>query len=159
MPGVSGKISIFRLSVVRLRVPALRERREDIARLAQEFAAQLGQGTLPSSVIHELESRLFRGNVRELRNAIQSYTVFGVLPSACPYDDGNVNDLTQVAEALIDPTRPYSEQKERVVQWFQALYFRRVLSLANGNKSRAARLACVERSYLSKIVRTFSGDV
>src|SRR6185436_8159341 len=70
----------YRLAVVRLAVPALREHPDDIEPLARRFAAAMGIPDLPAEVVRELQSRPWPGNVRELQNAIQSYAALGVLP-------------------------------------------------------------------------------
>src|SRR6185369_16176707 len=65
---------LYRLGVVRLRVPPLRERVEDIAGLAAYFA---GDEKLPSEVVEKLKAREWAGNVRELRNAVQAWAALG----------------------------------------------------------------------------------
>ncbi|MBL8740236.1 MAG: sigma 54-dependent Fis family transcriptional regulator, partial [Myxococcales bacterium] len=70
----------YRLAVVRLRVPPLRERPEDIEPLALRFARAEGLDGLPKPVIDQLRSRSFPGNARELRNLVQAYAALGALP-------------------------------------------------------------------------------
>ena len=72
----------FRLAVVTLGVPALRDRREDIPVLARVFARQEGAPDLDDDVIEELSRRDFPGNVRELRNAVRAYLALGSLGSS-----------------------------------------------------------------------------
>src|SRR5207302_1155124 len=78
----------FRLAVIRLTVPPLRQRLEDIAELAGSFATELGSA-LPDATVAWLSAQPWPGNVRELRNAVQSFAVLGTLP-----DRGRSADLT-----------------------------------------------------------------
>jgi two-component system, NtrC family, response regulator GlrR len=144
----------YRLAVVRLRVPALRERRADIALLAQDIATHLNLGHLAPTLVRDLAARSWPGNVRELRNAIQAHAALGVLPPPL-LGQTRAADPESLA-SFVDPTRPYAEQKEKLMQHFQSLYFQQVLALSKGNKSAAARLAGVERSYLTRVVRSFA---
>ena len=70
----------FRLAVVRIALPPLRDRPEDIALLAQRFAQEVGLSELGADVSRELGRRRWPGNARELRNAIHAYAVLGSVP-------------------------------------------------------------------------------
>ena len=69
----------YRLAVIKLVVPPLRERREDIPLLARRFADELELDELPGEVLAPLCERPWPGNVRELRNAVQVYAALGAL--------------------------------------------------------------------------------
>lgn len=146
----------FRLAVARVRVPALRERREDIELLAQELASEMDLAALPGSVVRTLAARSWPGNVRELRNALQVFTVFGDLPP--PLLDRTPAEECAGPHDFIDLARPYAEQKAKVLEWFQAVYFRRLLSVTQGNRSQAARISGLERSYLNKVVKSIQEE-
>jgi two-component system response regulator AtoC len=105
----------YRLNVVAIHLPPLRERREDIAPLARHFAARLGQRfgravTLGDAAIAWLEGQEWRGNVRELENAIERAVVltdkgtlepgdFARAPrTAHPAPAGTLKDLAEGAE-------------------------------------------------------------
>jgi transcriptional regulator with GAF, ATPase, and Fis domain len=139
----------YRLAVVRLRVPPLRERPEDIEPLARKFAAAMGAGELPRDVVERLKGRTFGGNARELRNVIQAYVALGVLPEPTRQRT-NVLDLA-LAE-MLDPSRPYAEQKEALGERFTKLYLEAVLARAGGNQTAAARVAGLDRSYLGRLL-------
>jgi DNA-binding NtrC family response regulator len=141
----------FRLSVVRLRVPPLRERQEDIGPLASSLAAELGLPDVSPALLRELRTRRWRGNVRELKNALEFYGVFGKLPER--YSHGDTCSTAAGLTDFANPTRPYLIQKRRLIRRFQTLYFGTLLKMTNGNKAEAARLAGVERSYLCKVIK------
>jgi DNA-binding NtrC family response regulator len=142
----------FRLAVVTLHVPALRERRSDIEPLAQHFAAQLGIAPLCGAVVRALEARPWPGNVRELHNVVEHYAALGTLPAPRSVSAG----LEQTLETAVDVSRPYAEQKRELMECFQRTYFRKLIALTAGNQSEAARVAGIERSYFSKLIKQLS---
>jgi len=138
----------FRLAVVRVRVPALRERPEDIPLLAAEMARQAGAGELPKEVIQQLSQRDYKGNVRELRNAVLAYLAIGVLPDAARQDG-----LLELAlRQAVDTSAPFAEQRDQVLDLFTKVYLEQLLREA-GNLTEAARRCGLERSYLGKLAR------
>ena len=140
----------YRLAVVRLTVPPLRDRPEDVALLAQRFASDAGLGELPAEVVEVFQRHAFPGNARELRNAVQAYVALGSLPDASPVDDGDA--LEAALRATIDPARSYQEQKDAFVNRFARAYLTMLLARTGGNQSEAARVSGVERSYLGKLL-------
>ena len=139
----------YRLAVVRIRVPPLRERLDDIGPLAQRFARDSGLGDLPPEIIAELRSRAFPGNARELRNVVQAYGALGVLSNP----DRPAGAMLDVAlEEFVDVTRPYSAQKDALTDRFTRLYLDRLLEYTQGNRSAAARIAGLDRTYLSRLL-------
>jgi DNA-binding NtrC family response regulator len=91
--------------------------------------------------------------VRLTRSSDHAVFAIGALPDMVA--ELNQPRLNLESPVCIDPTKPYAEQRDRVLHWFQSNYFSRLLRLTNGNKSQAARIAEVERSYLGKVVKTF----
>ena len=141
---------LYRIRVVELEVPPLRQRREDIVAIAQEFARRQGLSALPADVLEALERHDWPGNVRELRNAVEAYTAIGVLPRASS-EPKSLTFEAALAE-FIDPKLPYADQKNEVVQRFTRAYLERLLQNTGGNQSEAARLSGLERSYLGRLV-------
>ncbi len=139
----------FRLAAVRLRVPPLRERREDIALLAADFARELGTGELPAEVIEELKGRAWPGNLRELRSVVLAFGALGVVPSPTRIK-GSMLDLA--LDELIDPTRPYADQKDDLVERFTRRYLDVLMRHTENNQSVAARLAGLDRTYLGRLL-------
>jgi two-component system, NtrC family, response regulator GlrR len=139
----------YRIHVVHVVVPPLRQRPGDAVVLAQDFAARLGVSALPAQVLETLEQRQWPGNVRELRNAVEAYVALGVLPQAAA--SGEI-EAEIALESFIDPTKTYAEQKNELVQRFTRSYLERLLRQTGGNQSEAARISGLERSYLGRLI-------
>jgi transcriptional regulator with AAA-type ATPase domain len=139
----------YRLMVVNLRIPPLRERIEDVVALAEDFAKELQLGELSPQLLSQLCARRWPGNVRELKNTLKAYSAVGALPSrtACEGES-----LESALRSAIDVTKPYAERKQEVVETFRRVYVERLLEYTSGNQSEAARLSGLERSYLNKVV-------
>jgi len=144
----------FRLVVVHLKVPPLRERPQDVKILAGHFAAQFGLPELTSDVLDSLTGRSWPGNVRELKNAIQTYGVLGALPEAGSAHEAVLDDALRAA---IDLERPYAEQKENVMKRFLRVYLEALLTHTNGNQSKAAQISGLQRSHLNKVLGQLKG--
>jgi DNA-binding NtrC family response regulator len=139
----------YRLAVVKLSVPPLRERPEDVELLAQRFASDAGAGELPREVIGQLTQRQWPGNARELRNAVEAYIALGSLSI------GEVRPMPMLDYALrqlVDAARPYAEQKDLLVERFTLCYLTQLLERTGGNQSEAARISGLQRSYLGKLL-------
>jgi DNA-binding NtrC family response regulator len=142
----------YRLAVVRIHVPPLRERVEDIGPLAHAFAGTVGLGALPPDIVAQLQARAWPGNVRELRNAVSTYAALGVVP------DTTVPRRSLLELGLgehIDVARPYAEQKDALVDRFTEQYLRALLTHTGGNQTAAARIAGLDRGYLGKLLARY----
>jgi DNA-binding NtrC family response regulator len=131
----------FRLAALRLLVPPLRERSDDIPALArdllEELRGQLGEAVPPelsAVALARLQSQPWPGNVRELRAAIERL-VLGLLEPAPPRDEPGFVAAREAARARFD-----------------LAYFRALLTRAGDNVSEAARLAQLDRRYLIRIL-------
>jgi DNA-binding NtrC family response regulator len=144
----------YRLAVVRLVVPPLRERREDVAVLAHHFAASMGLPRMPDDALARLCAQPFPGNVRELRNAVQAFVAIGALPGAAQAGQPGAGggDLEQAIRVLLDVERPYAELKEQFLQRFTRVYLEALLARTNGNQSEAARISGLDRSYIGRML-------
>lgn len=156
----------YRLNVLTIHTPPLRERRDDIPLLADHFvAATCRELSSPVKRISPgalacLAGREWPGNVRELQNYIRRLVVF------CPGDtidtahlrlvDGTTCPTTAETPSLV----PYKEAKGAVVEDFTRRYVEGLLRQTGGNISEAARLSGIERVSLQKILRRLgtSGD-
>jgi DNA-binding NtrC family response regulator len=145
----------YRLAVVRVQVPPLRARPEDIEVLARHFAKAIGAPDLPAHIVEELKSRAWPGNARELRNALQSYAAIGQLPPA----PASLAARVDAPEDEIDPTIPYPEQKDRVVEQFTRAYVKALLRYTNGNQAAAARIGKLDRTTLNRLMNKYGMHV
>jgi DNA-binding NtrC family response regulator len=136
----------YRLAVLRVRVPALRERRDDIALLVRHFHAQLAAGDLlPDDLVTALARQSWPGNVRELRSAVQRAVVLG---DASGWADGS---RRKAVPDLTDLERTYSDSKEDAIARWERGYVARLLEQFSGNLSHAARSVGMSRNYLRKL--------
>jgi two-component system response regulator AtoC len=146
----------YRLDVVTLTVPPLRDRRGDIAPLAQHFlathAAAMGKpvaGFAPAALAR-LEAHRWPGNVRELEHAVERAVALTsssvILPEDLPADVG--------AGPAAPPEPPRRMTLEELKQW----YVHRVLEETGGNKARAAELLGIDRKTLYRMLDRHPGD-
>jgi len=147
---------LYRLAVLELRVPPLREHREDIADLVSHFVAtlapQLGVEPIDITIdeLQHLQSYEWPGNVRELRNLIERALILGAL---------NVATLYQVPSRA----KPASEEPRRDsalptdLQTLERLHITAVLESVGGDKARASRLLGISRRTLERRVAEWAG--
>jgi DNA-binding NtrC family response regulator len=140
----------YRLNVVRLRVPPLRERPEDLELLARHLGAGLGITEVPGELLTDLRRRSWPGNVRELKNALSAYATLGTLST--PLLMGSAADLESALRRSIDVTQPYAAQKEHLVYHFMRSYLTLLLEHTHGNQSEAARISGLARSHLNQML-------
>jgi transcriptional regulator with GAF, ATPase, and Fis domain len=141
----------FRLAVVTLTVPPLRERADDVPLLASRFAQAEGVLELPAELTTELAQRALPGNVRELKNAVLAYLALGDLPEGSTplrADD----DLDAAIRRSLTLDRAYAEQKDELANRFTRLYLEALLRRVGGNQTEAAKLANLNRGYLGRLV-------
>jgi DNA-binding NtrC family response regulator len=139
----------YRLNVLTINVPALRDRREDIPELAQHFsttiAATIGEPPIPfdHQEIVRLQQYPWPGNVRELKNVIERSLLLGRLPSECCREGA---EGQAAAADQGDGGYPLNWRLEEV----EKQHILRVLEAADGNKSEAARRLGVSRKTLER---------
>ncbi|MBX3248862.1 MAG: sigma 54-dependent Fis family transcriptional regulator [Myxococcales bacterium] len=148
----------YRLAVVVLVVPPLRERPEDVPMLLEHFARELGhdgpiEPLFPAETIRELQRWRWPGNVRELRNYVEATLAMGEAPSVVGRgEDGAAPSGT---EGSFEPFlgQPYKDARGAVLDAFERRYLPELLSRCEGNVSEAARVARMDRSYLFALLR------
>ena len=143
----------FRLAVVGVRVPALRERLDDLLILIRTFLSHLGvpeeERLFPPAVLAEMSKHDWPGNVRELRNYIERSVV---LQSASPnLSRGGPSSGTM--QTGIDLSVPFRLAKDAVIDSFERGYLSQLLEAAGGNMSKSARMAGMDRMYLHRLVQ------
>jgi DNA-binding NtrC family response regulator len=137
----------FRLAVARVKMPALRDRPEDIPVLAGLFAAEVGFA-VPPELLSALEAHPWPGNVRELRNAIHSAAAGAARPFASV--DRGRDDPPGFRDG--DRIRSLPEARHLAMDEFERGYLEAVLAAAGGVVARAAELAGVSRQMLTRLV-------
>jgi len=143
----------FRLNVLTLTLPPLRERREDIPTLAQHFikryATEFGRpvhGVTPMA-LKRLLSYPWPGNIRELSHAMERAVLLGNGPYVTPADiDLGMEDATPVDES-------FQAAKARVVEQFERNYLEHILIACDGNITHAAIAAKKNRRALWELIR------
>lgn len=147
----------YRLNVVRLHLPPLRERREDVMPLAQRFlkkyATKHGSKAsgISSSSRAALEAYEFPGNVRELANTIERAVIVST------GEQLETEDLPASLHAAVTLQR--RRTRRQTLAELEADYIMETLAAAKGNKSEAARLLGISRKNLyEKLARYEAGD-
>ncbi|QDE65610.1 MULTISPECIES: sigma-54 interaction domain-containing protein [Myxococcus] len=139
-----------RLAVLRVTMPSLRERPEDIPLLIDTMLEQTGRP--PSALSDQTRALLTQypwpGNVRELRNVVEQVVNLGeeALPELESAD-------SERGHSAADLDLPFKEAKERLVEGFERDYLRNLLERCEGNISRASREADIDRVYLRKLLK------
>ena len=148
----------FRLNVIPIFVPALRDRQDDIPQLADYFMAMLATeyGRRAKRLAPEAAARLrqyaWPGNVRELRNVIERLIIMVSGETITAQDLGFLGrDGLPDAPAAHGPARPLAEARDE----FEKDYILQTLAAQQGNMSRTAEVLGVERSNLYKKLRAF----
>ena len=171
----------YRLSVVRLSIPPLRERRDDIELLAQHFLAggnynrdHFGTkrvSAMSRAVIERLVRYPWPGNVRELANVVERAVSFAE-GDTVEVDDlpdhitrathagygGKTHPsipLPNAENAAAEALGKFKEAKEQWVSSFEADYIASLLSKNGGNISHAAREADIDRKYFRKLMKKY----
>ena len=147
----------YRLHVVTIQLPPLRERAGDIAPLAQFFlnecpdSERKGVRGISSAALLLLQNYFWPGNVRELRNAIFRAVSLTEGNQIMPLD--MPPEIIEAASHEPQPTGRFRQAKQQVVKQFEESYLRQLLADAQGNVSVAARQSGMKRSALHRLLR------
>jgi two-component system nitrogen regulation response regulator NtrX len=148
----------FRLNVIPIFVPPLRDRPEDIRLLAEHFMAVMAAeyGRRPKRIAPEALARLqhyrWPGNVRELRNTIERLIIMASEDTITARD---LAFLGRDGGAMPEADPPLAATLADARDQFEKEYILRALGAAHGNMSRTAELLGVERSNLYKKMKAF----
>ena len=150
----------FRLSVLPVIVPPLRDRPEDVGRLVAHFMAPSAE-KVDRDLVNAMAVRPWMGNVRELRNFVERARVLGTaralaLDSSDPADTSTLSPAPLLAApegAAAD--RPFKEAREAALEAFERSYVRDLLARHGGNVAASAQSAGLNRTYLYRIIRKY----
>src|SRR5215831_8451084 len=144
----------FRLAVLRVTLPPLRERAEDIPELLEHFLsmANPAAGELEwlraPELVSKLQSLSWAGNVRELRNYLERCAIFGSAPAPL---EGPMKGSTVQSE--VDLSIPLSSARERAVVAFERHYLDALMKSHDWRVGKAAEQAGIDRISLWRLLR------
>jgi DNA-binding NtrC family response regulator len=161
----------YRLNVIPIYMPALRQRKDDIPLLAYHFLKKYSRRAgrdikrIGVEALRQLRDQPWPGNVRELENAIEHAVVMtradSILPSDLPFvrakvggDDGPLGEGLFASE-LAD--LPYANAKDRALDVFDRAYIERLMQRTSNNVSEAARQAGMDRSNFRRLLKKVRG--
>ena len=150
----------YRLSVVTLRVPALKERRTDIPLLAERFLATVldREGhkhlTLSEETIRTLVAYNWPGNVRELESAIEYAVLHARGHAIAPEDLPEKLQSAQVRTAARSPLSALFEDLPALDE-LERRYLLYILEIAGGNRTRAAEILGIDRRTLYRMIERY----
>jgi DNA-binding NtrC family response regulator len=152
----------YRVNVMKIHSPALRDRTEDIPVLAEHFLQQYSQMyekpvlAIQPIAMAALVNHSWPGNVRELENVIQSAIIF------TEGDSIGIEDLPEAFQDLdplcLEDTMP-SGSFEAQLRDYRVKLAMKAVQEANGNKTIAARSLSISRAYLHRLIREAGEDV
>ncbi len=156
----------FRLNVVRIDIPPLRERRDDIPVLAYHYLKKYRDSGLvhmekiSSEALMTMEEYDWPGNVRELQNAIESAVAVATRP-VIRRDDLPPSMRPTRNRVFVDTPdeEDFKAAKNRVVQAFEQQYLENLLEKHNGNISKVAEAANLNRKTIYRMIETLGIDV
>jgi DNA-binding NtrC family response regulator len=164
----------YRLAVVLLPIPALRDRPGDIPLLVEHFLSEAGhdapvEEVVPEAVMAALQQHRWPGNVRELRNFVEAALAMGETPELVDGSAPPANEQERAAPALpragsSEPRFPstslpdltrvqYKHARQQVLNEFESFYLRQILARSAGNIARAARDSGLNRSHLTQMLK------
>jgi two-component system, NtrC family, response regulator GlrR len=150
----------FRLNVLRLHLPPLRERREDIPLLAQhfldhEFASEPVRKSFSAAAIHKIENHSWPGNVRELFNAVQRAAVCSKGQTITLKDIELANEVA-AREGNLITGEGFQRARRQAIEQFERGYVEHLLARHAGNVTHAAHEAGKERRSFGKLVKKYN---
>lgn len=154
----------YRLSVVRIEIPPLRRRTDDIPLIAKRFITDLKGPLAMKQVLHFdetmdiLKRHDWPGNVRELRNLIE----VAFLAAKPPVDLSTFLGLGRFMPATMKEDneqfhadKPFKDAKNELIDDFERKYVKDLLERNDNNISQSARAAGIERTYLQRLMKKY----
>lgn len=153
---------LYRLDVLRIDIPPLRQRKGDIRLLANHFINKftrdfkLGEITLSSDLVESMDDYRWPGNVRELENCMLKLCLLSEPPNLRhpPEVQPSKRINSQIEETIdIDLQESFTKAKTRAINRFEKQYLQLLLMKAKGNVSHAARIAKKERRSFTRLLQ------
>ncbi len=150
----------FRLAQIRVSMPPLRDRLEDIPLICQKLLARVAEGDetlfIDAGALAHLGAQQWPGNVRELRNVLARAAALcsgGVIKRADVAGEGFGFRGTREERSAMDLSGTFAAAKERAIERFESAYLSALLRRCQGNLSRAAREADLARHHLRDLLK------
>jgi len=146
----------FRLAVVTIGMPPLRQRPEDIPAIAEEIIVSLRAPKEAADQLRtpefmaQIRNAAWTGNVRELRNYIERCLILRTIE---PTTEAEAEPEATDDGFVVDPNAPYASERERAIADFERRYFKALLRQHDGKVARAAGAAGMDRAYMYKLLR------
>ncbi len=148
----------YRLNVVNIKIPPLRERKEDIALLAKKFLDEFAKEYNKSlkyidiETINYLVEHKWKGNVRELRNIIERSVLFAHKEEEFLLKEYLPKELTGIRDEEV------TERVDMTLRDYEKILIENTLKRNDGNKSRSAEILGIKRQTLYNKIREYSID-
>lgn len=156
----------YRLNVVPLRIPPLRNRKEDIEPLATFFLNKFSSETkkkfegFSDEALTYLQNYEWPGNIRELENTIERACVFGNIPLIQPADLGlNIKEISgenaqsnRFSDEISDIIDANDLSLKTAVNTFKKNYVKKILEMTKNNQTKAASVLDIQRTYLARLL-------
>ena len=147
----------YRLAVVPVMLPSLRERKEDISLLAHAFYHALTNNPdaeLPAELLARFQDYHWPGNVRELKNMVERFTFMPNTPvSALLRYRATPRQQEDLLERLLAENLPYVQLKDKLAEMFEKKFVLKKLNETGGNVSAAARAAGMTRRHMQRLMK------
>ncbi|MCC7380971.1 MAG: sigma 54-dependent Fis family transcriptional regulator [Deltaproteobacteria bacterium] len=150
----------FRLAVVILDIPPLRDRMEDLPLLIEHFMRAAGRSEpieqhFPKAAMEALAKLEWPGNVRELRNLVEGTLAMGGPPGLANTSGATLDELH--APVMLDISNtldlPYAEARASMLERFERVFLRELMERSAGRVNAAARVAQMDRTYLGRLLK------
>ena len=153
----------YRLNVIPLEIPPLRQRQEDIPYLIAHFLEKFSKAggrkkTVHPDVIEALQEYAWPGNVRELQNLIEHLVSLIEAPTIRLSDLPDNMRSSSNGRAVLGQNSelPFLEARKRVIQEFESEYLLDLIKKCNGNISKAAQEAAISRRTIYRLINTYN---
>lgn len=156
----------FRLNVLNLQMPPLRQRRDDIPLIADSLIKKFAQQyqtrikMLHPKTISFLKEKTWPGNIRELENILLRHFLLSNTSSLIITNEHNISEnlfevQAETKEAKKVLALSFQDAKAKAINQFEENYLKELMELASGNISAAARMAGKERRALGKLLQKY----
>lgn len=162
----------YRLAVIKIDLPPLRRRPEDLPLLVEHFLDEASKKfnrpapAITFSTMQKLRAYAWPGNVRELRNFIERACLLAsedrietrflnakTLEKESRQSNSSLSPTENYVDYVLSTQMPFKEAKDAILDQFEKLYWTKLLDATDGNCSKAARIAAMHRKSVEYIIR------